>query len=64
MSDVCENKNDDEDMFYLVCSLDQKRSLKGFRWMNCNRCGTSGGCGPGLKEEKHHQPIFFQNNII
>lgn len=37
-------------VFYLVCSLGRRRSLRGFRWMSCNHCGTAGGCGPGLDE--------------
>lgn len=45
---------------YLVCSRDPRRSLRGFHWMNCNHCGTSGGCGPGLREEKHHQPHLWK----
>lgn len=56
------DKNSDNEflrgIFYLACSLDQRRPLRGFRWMNCNHCGTSGGCGPGLREQKDHQLIL------
>lgn len=45
-------------IFYLACSLDQRKSQRGFRWMNYNHCGTSGGCGLDLREETDHQSIF------
>lgn len=61
------DKNDGKEflrcIFYLACSLGQRRSLRGFRWMNCSHCGTSGGCGLGLREQKDHQFIIYANRI-